>query len=96
MPAVKISPVANGQLFNNNGVPLAGGKIFAYEGGSYSALKATYSDHEGTVQNPNPIVLDATGRLVQPMWLEAGELYNIVVTLPDGTTVLQQWSNIVL
>lgn len=96
MPAVKISPVANGQLFNNNGKPLAGGKIFAYVGGSSSVLKDTYANNTGTVTNTNPIVLDATGRLVQPMWLEAGELYNIVITMPDGTTVLQQWENIVL
>ena len=90
---VAISPVCNGQLFDDNGEPLAGGKVFAYIGGSSSILGTTYADNLATVQNANPLVLDSSGR-VSPMFLVSGSLYNIVLTLSDGTTVLQQWPNV--
>ena len=94
MPNVTISPVCNGQLFDNSGEPLAGGKVFAYVGGSFSTLALTYSDNAGTVPNANPIVLDSSGRMPVEMWLVQGQTYNIALTLADGTTVLQQWANI--
>jgi hypothetical protein len=86
--AYLISPVAQGQLFNNQGKPLAGGKVFAYVGGSFSTLQSTYTDSTGATANPNPLTLDASGR-APAMFLDTNNTYNIVVTAPDGTTVLQ-------
>lgn len=92
MPNITISPVfAFGTQFKNNGTLLSGGKLFAYEAGSSSVLKNTYSNNSGTpVVNANPIVLDSSGRLPTSLWLEQNELYHLVLTLPDGTTVLEE------
>ena len=92
-----ISPVFNEtQFFDNNGNPLAGGKIFQYEAGSNSVLKTTYTTQVGDVANPNPIVLDASGRLPGStgIWLTSGELYNLVLTLSDGTSVLKSFDDV--
>ena len=48
------------QFFDNNGNPLAGGKIYSYEAGT-STPKATYSEATGTTANANPVVLDSRG-----------------------------------
>jgi hypothetical protein len=62
---------------NNN--LLAGGLIYTYEGGSFSVEQATYSENTGSVANPNPIVLDASGQNNNPLWMIAGSAYNIVL-----------------
>lgn len=93
----QLSPIFNLPFFtDNNGDPLAGGRIFTYEAGSTSILKTTYVDAGETAENPNPIVLDAAGRLPggTSIWLEDGELYNLVLTMPDGTTVLKSFDDV--
>ena len=92
-----LSPIFNLPYFtDNNGDPLAGGCIFAYEAGSNSVLKTTYTSAVGDAENPNPIVLDAAGRLPggTSIWLESGELYHLVLTAPDGTTVLKEFDDV--
>ena len=92
-----LSPIFNDPIFTDNaGNPLAGGRIFAYEAGSFSVLQATYTDQTGAVANTNPIVLDASGRLPgeTAIWLEPGVLYNLVLTAPDGTTVLKSFDDV--
>lgn len=91
--AYRISPVFNGQLFNNQGKPLAGGRIIAYVGGSFSTLAPIYANHLGTTSRTNPMILDASGR-APAFFLETGNLYNLVLTASDGTTVLQTFENI--
>ena len=49
------------QFFDDNGDPLSGGKLYTYAAGT-STLKATYTTAAGTIENTNPIVLDAAGR----------------------------------
>lgn len=49
------------QFFDNNGEPLAGGKLQSYEAGT-TTPKATYTTAAGNIENANPIVLDAYGR----------------------------------
>lgn len=93
----QLSPIFNLPFFTDtNGEPLAGGKIFTYEAGSNSVLKETYTTQAGTASNPNPIVLDAAGRLPggTNIWLQNNELYNLVLTAPDGTTVLKAFDNV--
>lgn len=95
MPAVTLSPVFNEvQYFTNDGAPLAGGRIFSYEAGSFSTQQATYNSSVGNVQNANPIVLDASGRANVPIWLVVNSAYNLVLTAPDGTTVLENIDNV--
>ena len=92
---VALSPVFNDTQFcDNDGLPLAGGKIFTYEAGSNSVLQPTYTTGAGSVENTNPVVLDSSGRLPNEMWLISGSGYNLVLTQPDGTTVLTSVDNV--
>lgn len=62
--AVYLSPVggAGAQFFDNNGVPLSGGKLFTYAAGT-TTPQATYTTSAGNVPHTNPIVLDSAGRV---------------------------------
>lgn len=51
------------QFFDDNGNPLAGGKIYTYQAGT-TTPKATFTTSDASVQNTNPVVLDAAGRAV--------------------------------
>lgn len=96
MPSVSISPVFNGaQFFDNLGQPLNGGKLFQYEAGSFSVQRTSYADDTGTTPNSNPIVLNSSGRMTTDIWLEDGYAYNLVLTMPDGTTVLESVDDII-
>ena len=54
------------QFFDNNGDPLSGGLVYTCVAGASGItsgyLKDSYTDYSGTVLNPNPIVLDSSGR----------------------------------
>jgi hypothetical protein len=85
--AVNLSPVGNSQqFFDNNGVPLSGGLIYTYQAGSSTPL-ATYTDINGNVANSNPIVLDASGRLSDEIWLSYGYFYKFVLKESNGTSI---------
>ena len=87
--SVSISPIYNeAQYFDNDGNPLSGGKIFQYEAGSFTVQQTSYSDESGNIANPNPIILDSSGRQPTTIYLTDGLAYNLVLTLPDGTTIL--------
>ena len=49
------------QYFDNNGDPLAGGKVYFYEAGT-TTPKDTYTTQVGNVANANPVILDSAGR----------------------------------
>ncbi len=49
------------RYLDRNGLPLAGGKVYAYELGTTIA-KTTYSDATGLVPNAQPIILDSAGQ----------------------------------
>ena len=66
------------QFFDNNGVPLAGGKIYTYEAGSSTPL-ATYTSNTGATAHTNPIVLDSAGRVPGGEIWNALELYKFVL-----------------
>lgn len=86
--SVNLSPVAGvaGQLFDNNGNPLTGGKIYTYSAGT-TTNQTTYTSAAGNVAQSNPIILDAAGRVpAGEIWLTDGLLYKFVVT--DSTDVL--------
>lgn len=91
MTTITLSPVFGfGTFLDASGNPLSGGKVYAYEAGSFSTLKNTYNNDTGTpVLNANPIVLDSGGRLPVSVWLETSQTYNLVVTKSDGTTVIE-------
>lgn len=51
------------QFLDDNGDPLASGKLTFYRDGIYSIKQNTYSDASLNNPNPNPITLDGEGRL---------------------------------
>lgn len=88
MASVLLSPVGNGQqFFDNNGLPLSGGKIYTYQAGSSTNL-STYTDYNGTIANANPIVLDSAGRTPDEVWLLEGYSYKFIIK--DSSDVLIQ------
>lgn len=87
MASVLLSPVGNGQqFFDNNGVPLSGGLIYTYQAGSTTPF-TTYTTYNGTIPNSNPIVLDASGRAPQEIWLQTGYNYKFVIQTSTGVTL---------
>ena len=66
MPGASLSPWFAQQFFDNNGLPLAGGKIYTYAAGS-TTPQAAYTDSSGNTALPNPIILDGSGRA--SIWL---------------------------
>ena len=49
------------QYFDENGNPLAGGKIYFYQSGTTSPSD-TWADEDQTIANTNPVILTADGR----------------------------------
>jgi hypothetical protein len=77
---VRLSPLAGAgwQLFDDSGIPLAGGKIYTYTAGS-STPQATYTTSAGNIAHTNPIVLDANGRVPNEVWLTEGVDYKFII-----------------
>lgn len=65
-------------------VPLVGGKVYTYVGGTVSTPKATYTDSTGATEQANPVILDARGEA--SIWLGAGA-YKIVLKDADDATI---------
>ena len=87
MASVLLSPVGNGQqFFDNNGVPLSGGLIYTYQAGS-STLLTTYTTVNGNIANANPIVLDASGRPANEIWMQSGYSYKFIIQTSGGSTL---------
>lgn len=61
MPSGTLMPMPNIQYFDNNGVPLAGGKLYTYLAGTTTPTPV-YTDSQLLVPHPNPVILDAAGR----------------------------------
>ena len=71
---------AGWQFFDNNGVPLAGGLLYTYSAGTTTPI-VTYTSNSGSIANPNPIVLDASGRVPNEIWLTPTTTYKFVLQL---------------
>ena len=87
--AVNLSLLAGAgwQFFDDNGVPLTGGKLNTYAAGT-TTPQTTFTSSSGATSNANPIILNAAGRLSGSgeIWLTEGVLYKFVVT--DANNVL--------
>ena len=72
MPTVTLSVFAGvgAQLFDDSGNVLTGGKIYTYEAGTSTPL-ASYTSSAGNIAHPNPIILNAAGRVpTGEIWLD--------------------------
>lgn len=94
--AVNLSPVggAAAQFFDNSGNVLTGGLLYTYLAGTTTPA-ITYTTSAGNTAQPNPIVLNAAGRVPDSgeIWLTDGVLYKFV--LKDSNNVqIATWDNI--
>lgn len=84
---------AGQQFFDNNGVPLSGGKLYSYAAGT-TTPQTTYTSASGATAHTNPIVLDSAGRVATgEIWLTAGSNYKFVLTT-SSNVLLATWDNI--
>ncbi len=87
--AVNLSPVAGAaaQFFDNSGQVLTGGKLYTYAAGTTTPA-VTYTTSTGVTPQPNPIILNAAGRVPDSgeVWLSSGISYKFV--LKDTNDVL--------
>lgn len=92
--AAFLSPIGNSGIpfFNQQGVILAGGKIFTYQAGT-TTPQATWTTSAQSVQNANPIILNSAGLPAQEIWLQSGVTYKFVIQDSNGNT-LQTLDNI--
>lgn len=70
-----LAPFFKQQFFDDNGVPLAGGKVYSYAARTSTPLN-TFSDESGLVPNANPVILDSSGGA--DIWLST-DLYKMVI-----------------
>jgi hypothetical protein len=88
--AVNLSPYGGvgAQFLDNAGNVLTGGKIFTYAAGT-TTNQAVYTTSAGNVFHPNPIILDASGRVPSggEIWLTDGLLYKFVLETSTGVLI---------
>lgn len=80
-------PVLRQRFFDQNGDPLAFGKLYSYIAGTSTPL-GTYQDADGSTPNQNPIELDADG-YADVYILSGGGAYKFVLTDANDVEV---WS----
>jgi hypothetical protein len=89
MPTVTLSIFAGvgAQLFDDSGNVLTGGLIETYQAGTTTPL-ATYTSSAGNIAHPNPIILNAAGRVPGgEIWLDYLQLYKFVVKTSTGVLI---------
>jgi hypothetical protein len=85
-----LPPLFNAQFFDDDGTPLAGGKLYTYATGT-TTNQTTYQDQAGATPNANPIVLDSRGEC--RLWLSGVLEYTFVLKRADGSTV-RSWDDV--
>jgi len=84
MATVLLSPNAKQYFTDDDGAPLAGGKVYTYAANT-TTPQATYKNRAGTVPNTNPIILDARGECV--IYLTPGVVYDYKIERADASEV---------
>lgn len=88
------------QILNNTGVIAPGALITTYLGGTVATLQRTFSDSTGLVVNPNPLSVNAAGRIVSAsgapvsFWTEAGVSLKVLITDSAGNLLFGPIDNI--
>lgn len=93
--AVYLSPLwgAGAQLFDLQGVILAGGFINTFLAGTTTPV-ATFTDNTGTVPNGVSIQLDSSGRPPAEIWLTGGVAYKFQLTDVNAVQIGLLFDNI--
>ena len=79
-----VAPFPYHQLFDNNGEPAVGYKLFSYVAGTTTKIN-TWSDEAQTTTNTNPIILDAAGRAKIFLEADTPTSYKFVLAPPTDT-----------
>jgi len=79
-----LTPSPKQQIFGSDGLPLVGGKIYTYAGGTSTPI-ATYTDFGASTANTNPIILDSLGQA--NIWLINTTSYKFVVKTAAEVTL---------
>ena len=82
MTTMSLMPYFTQQFFDDNGAPLAGGKLYFYEPGT-TTDKTVYGDSTGLTALSNPVTLDSAGRTT--VYLNG--YYKIVMKDANDTTI---------
>ncbi|HUW44258.1 MAG TPA: hypothetical protein VMW50_00530 [Dehalococcoidia bacterium] len=85
---------AGWQAFDNQGLPLAGGLLHTYQAGTVNTPLATYTDSGLGTPNPNPIVLDSTGRPPNEIWIADNPLKLVLTDKNGGAISNGTWDNV--
>lgn len=80
-----VLPEGRQSFTDSAGAPLVGGKLWTYDAGT-STPRPTYADASGTVENTNPVILDARGEAAV-YWDGA---YKVVLQDAAGSTIWTQ------
>lgn len=92
MPTVVLSPIGNDAPFvDASGNPLSGGLLYFYDAGT-TTPQATYTTIAGSVQNANPVVLNAngypaSGGNVVSIWMIDGADYKVELQTSAGVPI---------
>lgn len=78
----QLSPTPVFKGWDNNGLPLVGGKLFTYIAGT-TTKQATYTDYTQATPNTNPIILNARGECA--LWLDPTKSYKLVLSPSTDT-----------
>ena len=88
--AVNLSMLAGAgaQFFDNNGVPLAGGKLYTYQAAT-TTPQPSYTTSAGNIAHTNPIILNAAGRVANSgeIWLTDSVNYKFVLTTANDVLI---------
>jgi microcystin-dependent protein len=79
-------PLSLTQQFDEFGEPLSGGLLYIIQAGTVATPQQPYQDVDLTITHPNPIELDAAGRVPQ-FFLDDGEI-KVRLTNSEGVTQL--------
>jgi len=74
------------QFFTDQGVVLAGGKVYTYVAGTTTPV-ATYTSSSLSVLQANPIILQSNGRMASPVWVPGGVSVKMVLQDSNGNVI---------
>lgn len=86
--SVKLSPFGQDTQLSNNGLLLAGGKLYWYLAGTTTPA-TVYQDSAGAVAHTNPIILNSRGEPPAPIWLTTGSAYKCILKDSLDNTIRQ-------
>jgi hypothetical protein len=79
-----LTPPPKMQFFDQNGDPLVEGRVYTYLSGTTTPV-FTKTDATGTVNNTNPVILDARGEA--SIWLDEAIVYRFVLKTATDVTI---------